>query len=78
MKYIDNEIESLIKEHGTRIFTEKQVAKIINKSQATLARWRKQGLYIKYKKNGGAKNAPIEYTARSIAEYIINNDIQIS
>ena len=78
MNLIEKEMESLIQEHGTRIFSEKQVAKIINKSTATLGRWRKKCLYLKYKKVGSAKNASVEYTARSVAEYIVNNDVQVS
>ena len=77
-KLIKEEIDSIIKEYKTRILNESMVSKIINKSPATLGRWRKKGIKLKYKKDASAKNSPIEYTVRTVAEYIIDGNIEIN
>ena len=77
-KLIKEEMESLIKEFKTRILTEKMVCEILNKSSSTLGRWRKKGVKLSYKKTGDSKNTTIEYTVRSVAEYIVQNDVQIN
>lgn len=75
---IQEEMESLIKEHKTRIFSDKMVCKIINKSSSTLFRWREAEIKLKYRRTGEAKNSPVEYTARTIAEYIVMNNIKVA
>ena len=73
------EIKTLIfQKYGSFLLTRKQVAEALNKSVATIDRWKQQGIYLEYKKLGKAKNAPVEYPIDTIAEYIVNNNIKVS
>ena len=71
-------IDSIYKEYKTRLLSTEQAAKILNKSTTTLGRWRKEGIYLEYKKNGAAKNTPVFYMIETIVEYILNNNIKVS
>lgn len=55
-----------------------QVAKELNKSVATIDRWRKKGLYLEYTKRGDAKNSPIEYPIDSVVDYILMYKIKVA
>ena len=68
--------QNIVKMLGSYILNIEQVSKLINKSPATLGRWRKFGIGPEYRKIGNTRNATIEYTARAIAEYIVNNSIK--
>jgi hypothetical protein len=62
MEAIKKELkDSLYKEYGTQLLSTAQVAEILNISKVTLGRWKKQGIYLNYKQNKNAKNAPIFY-----------------
>ncbi len=63
--------------YGSLILTRKQVADTLGKSVATIDRWKKQGLYLEYKKLGTAKNSPVEYSIDTIVNYIVNNNKKI-
>ena len=69
--------EEIVNRFETYILKPTQVSKIVNKSPSTLERWRKNGIRIKYRKDGNAKNSPIEYTVQDVAEYIVGNRIKI-
>jgi transposase len=72
------EIRNLIyQKYGTFLLSRQQVAKVLNKSVATIDRWKKQGLYLEYKKLGNAKNATVEYPIDSVVNYILNNNQKI-
>jgi len=75
---IEIEMNSLIKEYKTRIFSIKQVCQILGKSPATLKRWRDLGIKLEYKKDNSSKNSVVEYSARSVAKYIVKNDIKVN
>lgn len=78
MKYEIDELEKdIVKLLGTYILNIAQVAKLLNKSSSTLGRWRKAGIGLKYRKSGASHNSTVEYTARSVAEYITSNNIKI-
>lgn len=68
----------LVAATGTYVLNIKQVSKLLNKSPATLARWRKQNLHLKYSKKDDAANGSIEYPVHSVAEYILSNLIKIN
>ncbi len=60
--------------YGSLLLSRKQVASELGRSVATIDRWKKQGLYLEYKKLGKAKNAPVEYPIDTVVGYIINNN----
>jgi len=59
------------------ILSRKQVAELLGKSVTTIDRWKKNGLYLQYKKRGKAKNSPVEYSIDTIVDYAINNNKKI-
>ena len=59
--------------YGCLLLSRQQVAEVLNKSVATIDRWKKSGIHLEFKKNGDARNATIEYSIDTIADYIINN-----
>jgi len=63
--------------YGSLVLSRKQVAKLLGKSVSTIDRWKKNGLYLVYKKRGKAKNSPIEYSIDAIVDYAINNNKKI-
>ncbi|MDD3476293.1 MAG: hypothetical protein PHI38_05445 [Sulfurimonas sp.] len=72
------EIRNLIyKKYGTFLLSRQQTAEVLNKSVATIDRWKKQGLHLEYKKLGKSKNATIEYPIDSVVNYILNNNQKI-
>lgn len=78
MERIKKELkDSLYKEYGTKLLSTKQVAKVVNKSEVTLRRWKKQGVNLSYKQGSYAKNAPIFYTLETVVDYIVNNNIKV-
>ena len=72
------EVEKEVIAHiGGFISDVKTTAKLINKSETTLWRWRENSLYLSYRKIGNAKNSVIEYTAYEIARYLTENNIEV-
>jgi len=70
-------LKVIYEKYGSLLLTRRQVAEILGKSVATIDRWKKDGLYLKYKKMGKAKNATIEYPIETVVDYIINNNKKI-
>jgi len=69
---------TLYKKYGTFVLSRKQVANELNKSVATIDRWKKQGIYLKFIKRGKAKNAAVEYPLDSIIDYLTEHGQMIS
>ncbi|MCK9454751.1 hypothetical protein [Sulfurimonas sp.] len=61
----------------TLLLSRKQAAQALNKSVATIDRWKKQGLYLEYKKRGKSKNASVEYPIDTVVDYILNNNQKV-
>lgn len=58
------------------LLSRSQTAKVVNKSVATIDRWKTKGLHLDYKKTGTAPNSPVEYPIDTVANYIVNNNIK--
>jgi len=69
--------DSIHKEYDTQLLSTKQVAKILNISITTLGRWKKQGLYLEYKQNDSAKNAPVFYPLFTVVDYIVHDNTKV-
>lgn len=69
--------ELLFNKYGTLVLSRQQAAESVNRSVATLDRWKIQGLYLEYKKIGISKNAHIQYPIDTIVDYICENNIKI-
>lgn len=67
----------LYTKYDTSLLSRIQVAQELNKSVATIDRWRKAGLYLEYKKLGKAKNSPVEYPIDTVVNYVLNNNIKV-
>jgi len=72
------EVEDLIfAKYDCLLLSRKQVAKILNKSVATIDRWKKRGVFLEYKKDESAKNGSVVYSVETVAEYILNNKTKV-
>jgi transposase len=67
----------LYAKYESSLLSREQVAKELNKSVATIDRWKKAGLHLKYKKNGKAKNSTVEYPIDAVVDYVLNNNIKV-
>lgn len=67
----------IIEKYGSIILNRKQVAEILNRSVATIDRWKERGEHLSFKKVGKSKNAMIEYNIDTIVDYIYENSIKI-
>jgi len=73
-KAIEDRIE---KRYGTLVLSRQQVSEIINKSTATIDRWRQLGINLEYSKVGNSRNSTIEYSISEIAKYVVSNKIKV-
>lgn len=67
----------LYDKYGSFLLSRKQAAQALNKSVATLDRWKQQGLYLEFKKLGKSKNATVEYPINTIVDYIFKNNQKV-
>lgn len=73
-----SELRSILyAKHDSSLLSRTQVARELNKSVATIDRWKKAGLYLEYKKNGEAKNSTVEYPIDTVVDYVLNNNIKV-
>jgi len=67
----------LFEKYRTLLLSRSQAAEALNISVATLDRWKKQGMYLEYKKRGTAKNSTVAYPLDTIINYLINNNNKV-
>lgn len=69
--------QMIFQKYKTFLLSRQQAAEVLNKSVATLDRWKKKGLYLEYKKLGKAKNSAVEYPIDTVVDYVVNNNQKI-
>lgn len=71
-------IVMLFDKYGSYDLTPKQVSKIMERSEQTLWRMRRDGRGPKYRRIGDAVNSPVHYPIHLLAAYLLNEDIVIT